>query len=100
MPADINQTVIINRALQLVGYQSVSGIQQNDRGARAMNRAYKPTLYSILQENYWAFSIKRATLTKDTIPPIHGYKNRFKVPGDFLMTAPEDQRFGRFPLGR
>lgn len=99
MPADINQTVIINRALQLVGYQSVSGVQQNDRGARAMNRAYKPTLYALLQENYWAFSIKRATLTKDTTAPIHGYSNRYKLPGDFIMLAPEDQRLTNFPEG-
>jgi hypothetical protein len=91
MPADINQTTIVNRALQLVGYQSVSSIQQNDRGARAMNRAYKPVLYSILQENYWTFAIKRATITKDTIAPEFGYKNKYKLPGDFIMLAPEYQ---------
>lgn len=98
MPSEITQTTIVDRALQLVGYKSVSGIQQNDRGARAMLRAYKPVLYSMLQENYWGFSIKRATITKDTIAPIHGYKNRFKLPGDFIMLAPEDQRLTDYPL--
>jgi len=91
MPAETNQTTIINRGLQHVGYESVANIQANDRGARAMNTAYKPVLYSILQENYWAFSIKRASLPKDTISPVHGPDNRFKLPGDYIMLAPEDQ---------
>lgn len=91
MPAETNQTTIINRGLQHVGYRKVSGIQANDRGARAMDTAYKPVLYSVLQENHWSFSIKRASLPKDTIPPVHGPDNRFRLPGDYIMLAPEDQ---------
>jgi len=75
----------------------VSGIQQNDRGARAMERAYKSVLYSLLEENYWAFAIKRASLAEDTVKPLFGFTRQFTLPGDFIMLAPEDQD-GDFPL--
>lgn len=96
MPSEINQTTIINRALQMLGSPPVANIQANDRGARAMNTAYKPVLFSILQENYWYFAIKRAKLPADTEKPLHTWTNKFRLPGDFIMLAPEDQR-SQFP---
>lgn len=96
MPSEINQTTIINRALQLLGAPPVANIQANDRGARAMNTAYRPVLFSILQENYWYFAIKRASLPADTDKPLHTWENRFRLPGDFIMLAPDDQ-LSQFP---
>lgn len=96
MPSEINQTTIINRALQILGSPPVANIQANDRGARAMNTAYKPVLFSILQENYWYFAIKRAKLPADTAKPLHTWLNQFRLPGDFIMMAPEDQ-LSQFP---
>lgn len=96
MPSEINQTTIVNRGLQILGYPAVASIQSNDRGARAMNTAYKPVLFSVLNENYWYFAIKRAVLAKDTIPPTHTKDNRFRLPGDFVQMAPEDQQ-GNYP---
>ena len=96
MPSEINQTTIINRGLQILGYRPVANIQANDRGARAMNTAYKPVLFSLLQENYWYFAIKRASLAKDTEKPLHTFENKYRLPGDFIMLAPEDQ-LSQFP---
>ena len=96
MPSEINQTTIINRALQILGSPPVANIQANDRGARAMNTAYKPVLFSILQENYWYFAIKRAKLPADTEKPVHTWTNKFRLPGDFIMLAPDDQ-LSQFP---
>ena len=92
MANSTTQTSIINRALQLLGYQAVASITQvGDRGAKAMNRAYEPVKISLLTENYWAFSIKRASLAEDAVKPVHTKVYRYQLPGDYLMLAPEDQ---------
>ena len=93
MSSTTTQTTIINRALQLVGSQSVSSINDNDRGARAMLRAYQPTLLKALRDITWNFSIKRATIAASSTPPIHSKANYFPLPGDFISLAPPDDTF-------
>ena len=92
------KTSIVNRALQILGYQSVSSIQQvGDRGAKAMERAYTSVLESELQKHYWHFAIKRASIPKSATPPVHTKDNAYPLPGDYIMLAPEDQ-LSDFPL--
>jgi hypothetical protein len=85
------QTSICNRALQLVGYQSISSINDNSRGARAMNRAYQPVLLNTLRSNFWSFAITRAILPASSTTPAFGPSNYFPLPGDFVMLAMPDQ---------
>jgi len=96
------QTTIINRSLQLLGYKSVGSITDNDRGARAMNRAYSPVKLTTLRSNFWSFAIMRATLAASATPPPFGMNNYFPLPGDFLMLAMPDQLtnypFGAIPM--
>ena len=103
MASTTTQTTIINRALQLLGYKPVSSINDNDRGARAMNRAYYPVLEAMLRENFWSFSIKRAIIPAAATQPIFGKSNYFPLPGDFIMIAPPDQytsyTLGAIPAG-
>lgn len=103
MSSTTTQTTIINRALQLLGYKPVGSINDNDRGARAMNRAYYPVLEAMLRENFWSFSIVRAILAAAGTPPIFGKANYFPLPGDFIMIAPPDQytsySLGAIPAG-
>lgn len=94
MPSQITQTSIINRALQIIGYKPVGSIQDNDRGARAMNRAYTPVLLNTLRSNFWNFAIARAVLAASTTQPAFGPANYFNLPGDFLMLAAPDQVSG------
>jgi hypothetical protein len=91
MASGTTQTTIINRALQLLGYKAVSSINDNDRGARAMLRAYGPVRDALLRENFWSFSIKRQQLAASTTTPAFGKANYFPLPGDFIMIAPPDQ---------
>lgn len=93
MSSTTTQTTIINRALQLVGYQSVGSINDNDRGARAMNRAYQPTLLKALRDISWNFSVKRASLAASSTPPAFAKANYFPLPGDFVSLAPPDENF-------
>lgn len=91
MASTTTQTTIINRALQLVGYQSVGSISDNDRGARAMNRAYQPTLLKALRDYNWNFSIKRVSLAASVTKPAHSKANYFPLPGDFIsLVHPDD----------
>lgn len=102
MGSQTTQTSIANRALQLLGYKPIGSLQDNDRGARAINRAYFPVLESVLRENYWSFSIQRATVAASTIKPAFGKANYFPLPPDFVMLAPPDQNpnytFGAVPV--
>lgn len=94
MAATTSQISICNRALQIVGYQPISSLQDGSRGARAMNRAYQPVLLSILRDNFWSFAIKRASLAASAIPPTFGPANSYPLPPDFLDLAPPDQTYG------
>lgn len=85
---------IVNRGLQMVGYPAISSLQENSRGARAMNRAYDSVRLNELRKHFWNFSIKRASLPASATPPAFGKANYFPLPGDFLMLAPSDQAFG------
>ncbi|MEO8837539.1 MAG: hypothetical protein ABI351_02375 [Herbaspirillum sp.] len=91
MASTTTQTSIANRALQLLGYQSIGSINDNDRGARAVNRAYYSVLYSELRANFWNFSIKRAILSAAATQPLFGKNNYFILPPDFLDLAMPDQ---------
>lgn len=94
MGSTTTQTSIANRALQLTGSPPISSLQENSRGARAINTAYQPVLYSELRKNYWGFAIKRASLPADAIGPAFGKNNYFTLPPDFLDLAPPDMVFG------
>jgi hypothetical protein len=89
-----SQTTIINRALQLLGYKAVSSINDNDRGARAMQRCYQSVLLDELRSHWWSFSLKRVILAASATPPAFGKANYYPLPGDFLDLAPSDPTFG------
>lgn len=90
MAATTTQTQIANRALQILGYQRISSITENSRGAIAINRAYQPVLLKTLRDNYWSFAIMRAILPAAVQKPAFGPAAYFPLPGDFLHLAPPD----------
>lgn len=91
MSSTTTKTTIINRGLQILGYQAVQSINDNNRGSRAMNRAYYPVLYKTLRDNFWNFSIQRAVLAASTTKPAFGRLYYFNLPPAFLMLAMPDQ---------
>ncbi len=94
MALQTTKTGIINRGLQLIGAPAISSVQENSRGARAMNRAYDSVKLNELRKHFWNFSIKRISIPASATPPLFGKGNYFPLPGDFLMLAPMDQAFG------
>lgn len=94
MGSTTTNVTIANRALQILGSPPISSLQENSRGARAINTAYTPVLLSELRKNYWNFAIKRASLAADAVGPAFGRSNSFTLPPDFLDLAPPDMIFG------
>lgn len=85
------KTTIANRALQLLGSQQISTLNDNLPGAKAILRAYDSVLLSELRKNMWSFAIKRVVLPASSTTPAFGVANFYPLPGDFLMIAPADQ---------
>ncbi len=94
MASTTTQTTIINRGLQILGYKAVGSINDNDRGARAMLRAYASVLADELRAHHWNFALRRAVLPASATPPAFGKANYFPLPPDFLDLAPLDPTFG------
>jgi hypothetical protein len=94
VPSTTTQTSIANRGLQLLGSEPISSLSENSRGARAMNRAYQPVLYSELRKNFWNFAIVRTTIAAAAVGPSFGKSSYFPLPGDFLDLANPDMVFG------
>lgn len=90
MASTTTQIQIANRALQILGYQPISSLTENSRGARAVNRCYQPVLLKTLREHYWGFSIKRVQLAASATPPLFGKANYFPLPPDYICLAPPD----------
>jgi hypothetical protein len=93
MGSTTTQISIINRGLQLLGAPSINSLADNNRGARAMNVAYQPTLEALLRSYFWNFAIKRAQLVAAAVGPLFGKANAYPLPGDFIMLAPNDQYY-------
>lgn len=94
MGSTTTQTTIANRALQILGYQPISSLSENSRGARAINRAYTPVLLSELRKNYWNFAIARVAIPQNAVGPAFGKSYYYTLPPDFLDIAPPDQVYG------
>lgn len=93
MAATTTRISIANRALQLLGSQSISSINENSIGAKSILRAYDAVFLAELRKYTWNFSIKRASLAADPTAPIFGKHRYFRLPGDFLFLAPEETTF-------
>jgi hypothetical protein len=94
MASAITKISIINRALQILGNQSISSLTENSRGAKAMLRAYDSIFLAELEAHTWNFAIKRAELAADATPPIFGKARYFPLPADYLYLAPEETTLG------
>lgn len=84
------QTSICNRAIQLVGGDSITSITENSRSARALNTAYHPVKERLLAAYPWSFAIRRASLAASATPPSFGFANAFPLPVDYLTLLPPD----------
>jgi hypothetical protein len=80
----VSAVSICNRALQLLGDESIVSLTDDNNRARAMNLAYEPIRRRELQVRRWRFSISRASLPALADTPDSGYAYQYQLPNDFL----------------
>jgi hypothetical protein len=83
----ISKTDILNKALTLVGANTITNIDDDSNNARVLSRVYEISLRAILAECKWNFATKRALLTvvNDTLPWYDtGETNIYQRPNDLI----------------
>ncbi len=88
-PAEvISQTRVANHALQKLGAQLISSMNEDTREARTVNACYSILRDRELRAHSWNFSIKRVALAPSSTVPAFGFAKAFPLPADCLRILP------------
>ncbi len=79
-----SQVSICNIALQLVGAERITAIDDGSEQARSCDILYEPTRQELLRTHLWRFARARAALPASSIDPLWGYDKAFPLPADCL----------------
>jgi hypothetical protein len=79
-----SEVLICNRALQILGEDTIISLTDDSNAARALNLAYEPVRDAEMERRMWRFTIKRASLPALNDDPEHGYGYQYQPPADFL----------------
>jgi len=88
-PAEvISQTRVANHALQKLGAQLISSMNEDTREARTVNACYSILRDRELRAHSWNFSIKRVALAPSSTVPAFEFAKAFPLPSDCLRPLP------------
>ena len=73
---------ICNKALVLVGANTISSFTQNTTESNVANQLYESTLENLLTRCRWRFASKQAQLSKNTANPDARYDSSYALPND------------------
>ncbi|QDP45578.1 MAG: hypothetical protein Unbinned5374contig1001_9 [Prokaryotic dsDNA virus sp.] len=73
---------ICNKALVLVGANTISSFTQNTTESKVANQLYESTLENLLTRCRWRFASKQAQLSKNTANPDARYDSSYALPND------------------
>lgn len=79
-----SEVSICNRALQILGSDSIIALTDDNNRAREMTRAYEPLRDAELERHWWRFATKRKALPALSSAPAFGYAYQYQVPNDLL----------------
>lgn len=79
-----SEVSICNRALQLLGSDTIISLTDDNNRARAMNLAYQPVRDAEQERHRWRFCIKRDSLAALATAPSFGYAYQYQRPNDYL----------------
>lgn len=82
---------ICNRALQLLGANSITSLEGNSTEARECSRAFDIVRDAELRAHPWNFARKRVSLAASSTTPAFEYANAFPVPSDFIRLKLENR---------
>lgn len=84
MPSGLSQVEIVNKALILIGDQTITAMSQNAPRAILMNALWAGTRDNLLRECPWNFATKRTGLAASVTAPEYEWTAAFPLPDDFL----------------
>ena len=76
---------ICNKAMVLVGANTISSFTQNTTESKVANQLYESTLENLLTRCRWRFASKQAQLSKNTTNPDARYESSYALPNDALV---------------
>lgn len=85
----VSKTNICNISLRRLGCEPISSLSDNNKRARLYNDIYDIVIRNALEVFPWPFAKSRAVLTADPTAPVFGFKNRFKIPNDYILALKE-----------
>lgn len=75
---------IFNRALDLLGADTIQDPSQDIENARILNRAYDIIRKALLRRFNWNCAKKRIQLAPNVVKPVFGFAEQFPLPADCL----------------
>lgn len=88
MAAGDTDVSIANRALLLLGHDSISSFSDGSTAASAVSQLYPETRDSTLGLYPWGFTLKKTQLARDSATPISEWDYQFTLPSDMLTGVP------------
>ncbi len=79
-----SEVQIANLALQKLGEESITALNQEDTRAVEMNLAFASVRDAELNRRRWRFSITRVSLPALVATPDSDYPYQYQLPGDFI----------------
>ena len=83
---------ISNKALLLLGAESITSFTDGSTAGNACGLMYNDVKATTLAMYPWSFTIKKAELTKDTNTPNSEWSHQFTMPNDMLTGVPRAVR--------
>ena len=84
----IAQTRVANHALQKLGANLITSMDEDTREARTVKACYSILRDRELRAHSWNFSVKRAVLAPSATVPVFGFAKAFPLPADCLRVLP------------
>ena len=76
---------ICNKALVLVGANTITSFNQSTTESKVANNLYESTLENLLTRCRWRFASKQTQLSKNTTNPDARYESSYALPADALV---------------
>lgn len=76
---------IANRALILVGANTISSFDEDSEEGRVSNSMYEDMIRTLLISSRWRFATKQAQLNLIATAPLGRYTRKYQLPTDYLM---------------
>lgn len=79
-----SETQIANAALNRLGVEPISSLNDNKKRAKVLKSLYTITRNNVIQAAPWNFAMERVILTPLASDPLFDFENKFALPNDCL----------------